>query len=154
MTTTQNLEHFFNQYEDIIQTGLEYDYSEKEIYNAIYSKEFNNYLRKGIHPRLDELNHTINFIKMYRSGKLNTKDNSNQVDKETSKMQNIRDFTITLDPNNEDDNYKIKNRMQGIIAKLRTKDITLSMNYEKNTIKEVDPNKSLKKTCKEVCIIF
>ncbi len=55
----------FNDYEDLITRGLDYDYSAKEIYNAIYKKEFNLYLRKGITPRVDELNHVVNFIKMF-----------------------------------------------------------------------------------------
>ncbi len=60
----------FDDYEDLITTGLDYDYSEKEIYNAIYKKEFNLYLRKGIPPRVDELGHIINFVRKFRNGEL------------------------------------------------------------------------------------
>jgi len=79
MFTNQNIQHFFTEYEDILLEGLNYNHSEKEIYDVIYKKEFNNYLRKGVNPRLDELTHVINFVRKYRSGELsyNTKNESN-----------------------------------------------------------------------------
>ena len=45
MTSNKNLEYFFKEYENIISNGLEYNYSKKEIYNIIYSKELNKYLQ-------------------------------------------------------------------------------------------------------------
>jgi hypothetical protein len=60
----------FNDYEDLITTGLDYDYSAKEIYNAIYKKEFNLYLRKGIPPRVDELGVIVGFVEFVKN--LNT----------------------------------------------------------------------------------
>lgn len=60
-------ELFLHQYQDIITTALEHNHSEKQIYSAIYSKELSNYLRKGINPRLNELNQVIDVIKMHRS---------------------------------------------------------------------------------------
>ncbi len=61
----------FNDYEDVITTGLDYDYSAKEIYNAIYKKEFNLYLRKGIPPRVDELEKIVGFCEYFKANKHN-----------------------------------------------------------------------------------
>ena len=86
MNNTNTIQIFFSQYKNIIQTGLEYNYSEKEIFNTIYKEEHRRFLLdterfielskeylyppKVTSPRIKELNYVIDLIRKVRSKEL------------------------------------------------------------------------------------
>ncbi|MEN9782461.1 MAG: hypothetical protein RL208_611 [Pseudomonadota bacterium] len=121
MATNKNVTYFLDKYKDLIIYALENNFSEREVYNFVYEKEFGNYYIKAIDSNYIALNNAIQTLKSSlnrNSGvgcgcRKGIRTNSNEM----QKIQNIRDLALTLDTNNEDDNYKIKTRMQSFIIK-------------------------------------
>jgi hypothetical protein len=120
MTVNKNIAYFLKEYEGLIIYALENHFSDREIYDTIYKKEFGGYCIKAIDSNFIALNNAIQLVKgalnmndCECSGRKMIRTNNNEI----QKIQNIRDLALTLDTNNEDHNYKIKTRMQTFIIK-------------------------------------